>query len=175
MAKTFTKTNLDSVVKKTKRYLNTLNNSEKILDDLAKSAEKEILDAHSGVMGYDKVYVVDGVAQKEPKFSDIVVNVVRSQNQRSVEATGEEFIFYEFGAGVKHNSPRVWDNALNIPVPSEVSPIGTYGQGQGSQERWYWDSGRRSTEGYPARQGFANAINTAVAEVDKIIKEHGNE
>ncbi len=175
MAKTFTKSNLGTITKKTKRYLNVLNHSEDILDDLAETAEKKILESHSGIMGYDTVYVAEGVAQKEPRFSDIETNIVKATNYRSVEATGENFIFYEFGAGVTHNDPREWQNKLNIPVPDEIAPIGTYGQGHGSQERWYWDSGRQSTEGYPARQGFANAINTVVAEVDKIVKEHGNE
>ena len=175
MAKIFTKRNLGTITKKTKRYLNVLNNSEDILDKLAETAEKAVLDAHSGVMGYDTVYVAEGVAQEEPQFSDIETNIVRATNYRSVEATGENFIFYEFGAGVKHNSPRKWRNDLNIPVPDEITPIGTYGQGHGSKERWYWDSGRQSTEGYPARQGFAIAINTVVAEVDKIVKEHENE
>lgn len=175
MAKTFTKSNLGAITKKTKRYLNALNNSEDILDDLAETAKEVVLDAHSGVMGYDTVYVADGVAQEEPQFSDISINIVGATNYRSVEATGYDFIFYEFGAGVKHNSPREWRNELNIPVPDEITPIGTYGQGKGSQERWHWDSGKRSTEGYPARQGFANAINTVVANVDKIVKEHENE
>lgn len=175
MAKTFTKSNLGAITKKTKRYLNVLNNSEDILDALAEEAKVVVLKAHSGVMGNDTVYVADGVAQEEPQFSDISINIVGATNYRSVEATGHDFIFYEFGAGVAHNKPREWKNELNIPVPDEITPIGTYGQGKGSQERWHWDSGKRSTEGYPARQGFANAINTVVAEVDKTIKEHENE
>lgn len=152
-----------------------MNNSENILDKLAETTKEVVLDAHSGVMGYDTIYVADGVAQEEPRFSDISINIVGTTNERSVEATGNDFIFYEFGAGVKHNNPREWKNELNIPVPDEITPIGTYGQGHGSKERWYWDSGRQSTEGYPARQGFANAINTVVATVDKIVKEHENE
>ena len=63
-----------------------LNNSEGILDDLAETSKGSSLDAHSGVMVADTVYVADGVAQEEPQFSDISINIVGATNYRSVEA-----------------------------------------------------------------------------------------
>lgn len=173
MTKAFRKSGFGNVKKKAQRYRNVLKNSEQVLDELADMAQHEIEQAHSGVMGTDVVLGDDGY-RFQPIYSDIKVDIEKTDNKRSVVATGEKFLFYEFGSGIVKNSPRNWTNILNIPVPDEIVPIGQYGYGQGAKDSWIYrdDKGVVMTSGYAARHGFANAINKVVAEVKGVIEEN---
>ena len=69
------------------------------------SSEKEAVEkAHSGTMGIDHI-TTKGAEQDIAITSDAKVSVETGIQQVAI-ATGANFLFHEFGAGVKYNSPR---------------------------------------------------------------------
>lgn len=164
---------LKSSVKALNKYVKTAHSRDLILDKLSDIGAKTVEKAHSGVMGIDHIESI-GSTQDLMVRSDAVVSVEKGRNSRTIIATGENFVFHEFGSGIKHNSPRTWQNILNVPIPLGIAPIGQYGKKLGSQLSWRYrlENGKPViTSGYPAVNGFAIAINEMVANVDKVIKE----
>ena len=158
------------------KFLKVANNPDKVLNKLSEIGKNEILKAHDGVMGIDHVLGIDSTSVNVQ--SDIKVNIETGYNESSIVASGYNFLFHEFGAGIEHNSPRTWENVLNIQIPEGISPIGQYGKKLGSNPTWRYtnpDGNKVLTSGYPAVHGFATAINVIVANTDKIIREVQNE
>lgn len=163
---------LDKVVSKINQFAKLPEKADKILLELAKMGEQELRTAYSEPQidqektstGYvDHVYV--------PK---ITTGIEQKGKQTTLWADGDDLLFYEFGAGITHNTPRPWSNVLNIQIPPEISDIGTYNKGYGAFPYWYYTldgEGSIKTEGIRARAGFANAINTIAFNAEKVVKE----
>lgn len=167
---------LDKTLSKLKAFSNIDDTAGKVFDKLADIGAKEVRQAHDGVMGTDTIITQYGTFVEQVE-SDAVVTVEKEGSKTSIVARGEQMAFFEFGAGVAKNSPRKWNNVLDIPIPSDIKPIGAYGGGRGLQPKWHYrkDDMLISTEGYAARHGFANAINAIMANKEKIVKEVLNE
>lgn len=167
---------LNSTLKRLKSVSKMDQKADKVIDRLAEIGANEVRQAHEGVMGIDTIMTSGGISQ-ETILSDAVVTVEREGSKHLIVARGEQMAFFEFGAGVAKNDPRLWENVLNVPVPLSIKPIGAYGGGRGSLPSWYYrkDGVLMSTEGYQARHGFANAINEIIANKDKVLKEVLNE
>lgn len=166
------KDGLASVISKLENMADLSKNADEVMNRLVDIGVEEVRKAHKGSMGTDFIVNENGNINIDV-YSDAKVFKEVDGNSYSVVAEGENFVFHEFGAGVKKNRPRNWSNDLGIPVPSGISPIGQYGKGQGSQELWAYqkDGSKVITSGYEAVHGFANAINEIVANVDKVMKE----
>lgn len=169
-------TGISSTLKRLNSVSKIYENSDKILNEFCEIGANEIRKAHAGVMGVDHV-ISKGGTMDINLHSDISVSVENDGNIHSIVASGENFMFFEFGAGVKRNSPREWENVLNIEVPTFVSPIGQYGKKRGSRQSWIYglEGQKVITGGYQARHGFAIAINKIVANANQVIKEIANE
>lgn len=167
-------TGLDNLIKKIEQATVTPEKANKIAYRLAKIGEEELEKAYSE----PKIDIHTPTGDLVISGPNVDMGVDQIGNETTLWAKGEDLLFYEFGTGVTHNTPRSWDNVLNIPVPSEILDIGTYGKGYGSYEYWFyskpWLRGIK-TYGIKARAGFPNAINRMVDEVDEVIKEVMNE
>lgn len=171
------KNGLQSSILALNKFRKVAKNPDKVLDKLSEIGKKSIEEAHRGTMGIDHV-IAKGNSQDIEITSDAIVTVESGIGSRTITASGENFLFFEFGAGVKHNSPRSWENVLNVPVPDGISPIGQYKAKRGSRPSWRYkgeDGKTVITGGYPAVHGFATAINEIVANTSKVIKEVQNE
>lgn len=170
------KTGLQSSINALNKYLKVANAPEKVLNKLSVIGKEAIEKAHSGTMGIDHI-TTKGAEQDIAITSDAKVSVETGLGTVAIVATGANFLFHEFGAGVKYNSPRKWQNVLAVPVPDGISPIGQYGNKQGSRQSWRYSLNNQKvvTGGYPAVHGFATAINDIVANTHKVIKEVQNE
>lgn len=169
---------LQAVQDSLERYRLSQKNANKIGNRLANIAADEIRQAHSGVQAHDHFLPRNKFESeyKRPVTSDIKIKVQSIGSEHTVTATGENFLFFEFGAGVKHNSPRSWENVLAIPTPLGIEDIGGYGLGKGKQQSWIYskDGMAFRTGGYKAVHGFANAINAIYFNIDDVIKEVSN-
>lgn len=165
---------LDKVIAKLEKMTDIPEKADKILYELAKIGEKELENAYSERIidtRYDRKTKEFQEIDVTPK---ITTDVIQYDKTTELIAEGEELLYLEFGAGIKHNNPREWENILDIPVPLEVADIGTRGKGLGSNEAWYYSRGGITSirsEGIKARGGFARAINEIYANVDRIIEE----
>lgn len=153
-------------------------NSDALLNKLANQTKQEIEKAHSGSMGTDMAIDKSGFSTPVTQLSDAQVTIKESKNKRSVVITGENWVFYEFGAGIHFNNPRNWSNVLDVGIPSSIVPIGMYGSGQGKNPKWSFDDEKTQqriiTQGYGAVHGIANALNSNVDYIDKFVKETFN-
>lgn len=163
-------------IDKIRRWKKIADNQDKVLEKLAEHGKRELDKAHNVVIGVNQA-LHQGHAQTVYIKSDMQSHIEQSGNTASIVATGKNFLFFEFGAGVKYNDPRVWENVLGVSVPVEISDIGTYGLGYGSQQSWMFneDGITYRTSGYQASQGFALAIDEIVSKVNEVIREVGDE
>ncbi len=163
-------TGMKKFSKQLNQFTNATEKADKILNEFAKVGATEVSQAHNKVSEYDYDLTKK---QTVPAKNVVAVNIEPTQDGVSLVAEGENLVFHEFGSGVKYNSPREWENVLNVQVPDDISPIGTYGYGLGSRYAWVFreDGSTFATQGYKAKSGFAHAINKIVFEKDKIIKE----
>lgn len=160
---------IDKLIASLNQANNYVNKQEEIIEKLAVIGANEV-DKHHRSVSITNEIIGGGSIQVR---SDAKVGVEKVNNGLSIVATGENFVFFEFGAGVEHNNPRHWKNILKIPVPGSISDIGTYGYGMGSQPYWRYSYGGEyiQTSGNKAVQGFAHAINAIVANLDDVIEE----
>ena len=163
------KVGINSTLRTLRKYSNMDVKLDEASNQLAEIGAKVLREAHAGVMGVDHS-VRDG--RSVPVYSDIEVEVENFAGETSIVARGRNFTFFEFGAGVKKNSPRSYENVLNVPVPSAIAGIGEYGYGQGKNQSWLYQQDKKPiiTGGYAARHGFANAINRIVARSPRVVK-----
>lgn len=162
-----------SILADLSRYKTLINNTDKLLEKIVEVGAEEVRKAHEGSIGTDMLITKEGEVAHE-MYSDIEVNLVKGIDEYTIRATGVNFLFYEFGAGISYNAPRSWENVLGIDVPDDISPIGTYGKGKGANPSWVYkneDGLPMRTKGYKAVNGFGNAINRIVDELDTIVKE----
>lgn len=163
---------LDKMINKLNTMSKMPEKADKILYELAKLGEQELQNAYREPQvdqESTKVGYVD-----HARVPNIDIGITQDGNKTELWANGEDLLFYEFGTGVTHNTPRPWSNVLNIQIPPEVMDIGTYNKGYGAFRYWHYSiDGNKSikTEGIKARAGFANAINTIAFNADKVIKE----
>lgn len=168
---------LSKTLTELKKTQKLFTHNDRVLDKLAEISVEEIETAHQNAKGIEWHITTGGKSQEIVK-SDIRVSTEGDLNRRTIVMTGLNFLFFEFGSGVTHNSPRVWANKLGVEVPDDISDIGTYDKGMGSLPKWGWQVDNNTygeTEGYSAVHGVANAINRVVDEVDIVIKEVKNE
>lgn len=166
-------TGLDKTIKALEKVSNIDKKADKILYKLAEKGQAKIDGAYETIqIDYDIVN-----AFETPIIPSIKTSINPTQNGVELVGEGEDIAFYEFGAGIQKNTPRDWNNVLNVPVPDWVSPIGTYGKGKGSQHVWVYhkDGKFYMTHGIEARRGFAEAINEIVAEKENVTREVLNE
>ena len=98
-------------------------------------------------------------AEKRYHSSSVTLTTEVSSGEATVTASGESMPFLEFGSGVKYNGPK---GSYNYPAderPGWVKPIGTWGQGKGANETWYYpkDGVLHRTHGIEARQAMYHA------------------
>lgn len=169
------KPNFSRSIKKIKTLSDPDKHASKVLNKLANQTKQEIEKAHSGSMGTDMAIDKSGFSAPVTQLSDAQVTIKESKNKRSVVITGENWVFYEFGAGIHFNNPRNWSTVLETGIPSGIVPIGMYGKGQGKNPSWSFDDEKTQqriiTQGYGAVHGIANAINGNVNDVSKFVKE----
>lgn len=170
------KKGLNQVVDKINKFAKLPEKADKMLYELAKLGEQELREAYSEPQ-IDQEKTSTGYVDRvhTPK---ITVGIEQKGNQTTLWADGEQLLFFEFGAGITHNTPRPWSNVLNVQIPPEVSDIGTYNKGFGAFPYWHYSingKGSIKTEGIRARAGFANAINTITFNTEKVVKEVLNE
>lgn len=79
--------------------------------------------------------------------SPILVGVEREGDGYAVYAQGDQVAFIEFGAGVFYNGSGA---NYKLGRPPEISGIGEYGKGKGSQPLWgYYDKNGMTYNGKP--------------------------
>lgn len=167
---TLRKTGLKKLIKKLEKSNITVEKANKITKELAELGKKELRDAYSE----PKLDFNQSTGTVEMIPTNIIYDVDQDKNETTLWASGEDLLFYEFGTGVTHNSPRQWENVLNVQIPPNIADIGTYGKGYGAFPYWiYRNKNMQSimTRGIVARAGFANAINTIVDETDNVVKK----
>lgn len=167
---------LDKVIKKVNAYAKMPEKADKILYELAELGKQDLENAYRDPQ-IDQERTSSGYIDRATT-ANVTTGITQEGATTTLWAEGNDLLFYEFGTGVTHNTPRPWSNVLNIQVPMEVSDIGTYNKGFGSFRYWHYSvDGKKSirTEGIKARAGFANAINTITFNTDRVIKEVLNE
>lgn len=167
---------LDKVLKKLNTYTKMPEKADEILYKLAELGKQDLENAYREPQ-VDQERTKSGYIDRATT-PNVNTGITQEGNKTTLWAEGKDLLFYEFGSGVTHNTPRPWSNVLNIQVPIEISDIGTYNKGYGAFRYWHYSiDGNKSirTEGIKARAGFANAINTIAFNADKVIKEVLNE
>ena len=165
-------TGLNQVVKKLNSFAKMPEKANEALYKLATMGEQELKTAYREPQ-IDQERTGGGYVDIT-KTPNINTGIEQTGNKTTLWADGDDLLFYEFGSGVTHNTPRPWSNVLNVQIPPEISDIGTYNKGYGAFRYWHYSiDGNKSikTEGIKARAGFANAINTITFNTDKVIKE----
>ncbi len=167
---TLKKKGLSKLIKSLQKSTVTPEKADKIMYKLAKKGEEELIQAYST----PNIDLNKSTGSFEVTTPNIQHDVQNQDGVVELWAEGEELLFYEFGTGITHNSPRDWENVLNIQVPEYVSAIGTYGKGYGAYPYWHYRNDNMQsimTRGIVARGGFARAINRAVSDVEVTVKE----
>lgn len=168
------KKGLSSAILALKKHAVTVEQANEITDKLANMGAAAVKMQHEGTVDTNYRLTESGVVAT-PMYSDATVRVEKTKNGHVIVAEGDQLLFFEFGAGVDKNSPREWSNKLDVPVPPNISDIGTYGYGMGSNSQWFYKDEETGdsymTSGYKARAGFALAITLIVARANEIIKE----
>lgn len=98
-----------------------------ILNDAAENAQSRFEGAASDTM---EVNPYGMFHEDEPTT---VSASKKGKTQFRVEATGEDVLFLEFGAGVKYNN-----GSYPLPKPKGVVGIGQYGKRQGMKDHWFF-------------------------------------
>lgn len=84
--------------------------------------------------------------------NDAAVTLEAVDGGYKVTAFGQAVAFIEFGAGVHFNGSGMYP----AEVPPEISPIGTYGRGNGSKDYWFYrgEPGTAGGEASTVLDGF---------------------
>jgi hypothetical protein len=101
--------------------------------------------------------------------NDVRVSARPIPNGWEIVAEGQSVAFIEFGAGVYHNTDGSYPDR-----PAGLAPIGTYGQGHGSQRAWYFKDSTGEfmrTHGNPAAMGMWYAREEVIAHIAEIARE----
>lgn len=172
----FNKGNLNKTLKSLNKYRDVDQKMNKVLKTLSEEATEVIIETHGQFEQVDLIYSEDGSSSEISTKSNVVAESEKNSGGYSTVITGKDgndWVFFEFGAGVYRNPTRQWNTKLGTPVPSAIVPIGQYGKGQGSGQSWLYQSGEQKvlTFGYGAIGGIAQAINKNVDRVDDIVKE----
>ena len=160
MSSGFTKKGISSLVKQVNKYKNSQEILDEIMERLCVIGVKAIKSAYSdGMTGESK--------------DSVVWN--HCDNKWVISAESEGLLYLEFGAGIKKNADGALSAREHLDVidtgNTPIYDIGTYGLGQGSNEKWYAPPIHMYTKGTEARHGFADAITAIYANVDRVTKE----
>lgn len=169
-------TGIQDSLKQIKKWKTIADNQDKVVEKLAEHGRKKLQDSHDVYIGVNQVLHKGGSYPIAIK-SDMKTQIEKDKNSATIVASGENFTFFEFGAGVAYNNPRAWKNVLNISVPQDIAGIGEFGKGYGNRSSWIFrkDGTSYRSSGYRAIGGFAMAIDEIVAKIDEVIEEVANE
>lgn len=137
-------------------------------EELRNRVGKRVADlAQSGFNGS----FVDDLLKGGMRNADVMVTIDKRSNVTVVIANGEDAVWVEFGAGVRHNT-----SAGSSPHPEGQNlgfTIGSFGKGLGKRDTWgfYQDGVLTFTHGTPASMPMHKAMVTVCGEVFAIAKE----
>lgn len=144
-----------------------------LTDELLSETEKEIGSRLNGALSDDKVIVTKDAEIPVPVYASASIKAHKTSRTKGfVQVQGEDIHFVEFGAGVTHNGSVGSSNnplGANAPYPTT---IGSYGQGRGSQKKWFFTEGgqKYASYGTPGRSPIYRASQRIVEQAVNIAK-----
>lgn len=163
---------LDKLIEKVKKYNDDLTRKcelviKKLIDIALPVIEQDI---NAAMITYDESNISSGADTSH--YTDVNITSLNNYAKGSINVSGNQIVFIEFGSGVYHNTP-----AGSSPHPKGQEfgfVIGSYGEGHGVQKVWgyYDESGELIlTHGVQATMPMYNAIRLMHEKAPSVVKE----
>jgi len=139
---------------------------EELCERAAELGADVVGNSYAGVRPFDSKH-------GNPDFS---VDIVRKKKGYAIQATGEDVLFLEFGAGAKYGYGHDYSgDEMGMVVSGADAPYGpgTYPNGKGhwdNRNGWYYAHGQKSY-GNPPSMGMYDAKKTIEQNLEKLKEE----